>query len=84
MNKKTKKRIAFKQKENGDLDFSDKRLFRFMTIPFQFESIMMFGKMCKNYVMAFGIGMVRKIVNNEKYDLVYMNFGNIDRPVVVW
>ena len=85
MSKKTKKRITFKQKENGDLDFRDKRLSRFMTIPFQFESIMMFGKMWNDYAMCFGIGMVSKIVNTDRnYDIVYMNFGKSDRPVIVW
>lgn len=83
---KTKKTIVFQAQENGNLDYTDKRLARFMTIPLKYESLMAFGVFNKNrYKMVFGIGMVKKIEHTEKnYDIVWMNFGNYDRPVIVW
>lgn len=81
---KYKKTIAFKQKANGDLDFTDRRLFRFMLIPFQFDSLFMFGKIKKDFTKVMGIGLVDKVVGGDKYDIVYMNFGSTTRAVVVW
>lgn len=82
---KKRHKIWFKGFTNGDLDYTDKRYHRFMLVPFQFESIMTFGKMWNNYAMMFGIGLVTKVVRTDKnYDIVYMSFGRKERPVIVW
>lgn len=82
---KTKKKLEFKVNDKGKLDTYDYTLNRFMTIPLLYESIMEFGKYNRNYAMIFGIGMVKKIEHTDhNYDIVWMNFGRMDRPVVVW
>lgn len=82
--RKYKRTVVFKTKNDKEMDYSDMRLYHFMLVPYQWESIMTFGKLHKEFAMAFGIGLVSRIVHNEKYDIVYMNFGQKDRPVLVW
>lgn len=85
MGNKYKRTVVFKSTEDGKVDFSDLRLLRFMMVPLQWESLMTFGKLTNRGAPAFGIGLVSKVVKTDKgYDVVYMNFGKFDRPVIVW
>lgn len=85
MKGKVKKELVFKSTEDNKIDYTDLRLFRFMMVPFQWESIMSFGRLANGYAMVFGIGLVSKVERTKKgYDIVYMNFGQKDRPVIVW
>ena len=83
---KTKKSIKFSpEREVEKVDWSNNALYHFMVVPFQWESLMSFGKIHNDYGMVFGIGMVKRIIRTDKnYDLVYMNFGRKDRAVIVW
>lgn len=74
----------FKENAEGELDYTDPLLYKIGLIPFCGESILGFGRMDKDKQKVMGIGMVSKIVTAEYYDMVYMNFGRHDRPVVVW